>query len=126
MQRGGVLNREDDPSRAMCSLRVSWEQPTQQFNTTLLPIHMACTARAPLAVIECLLKASPKCIFANELCYGCIPLHLHGMELRNSTGRTPIFYLTTRDTAINIYKCLQDAYPDAINNSASHSGASDK
>uniref|UniRef100_A0A6U3SM98 Uncharacterized protein n=1 Tax=Ditylum brightwellii TaxID=49249 RepID=A0A6U3SM98_9STRA len=144
---------ESHPKEAM-----SWSKQNGFYegniNTSLLPIHVACAANAPLAVFESLLQAYPESISSKESMYGRVPLHLaciygasldvlklllsysaKGAQEMDSTGRTPMFYLMTRDPSLEAYECLYEANPDGLKDRdmrgwlpihvACHLGASD-
>jgi len=43
---------------------------------SILPIHVAVSMNPPVAMVETLIKAWPKCLTAKETLFGRLPLHL--------------------------------------------------
>jgi len=125
-----------------------------KMNTQVLPIHLACCARAPLEVFKSLIKAYPEGVKSREARFRRLPLHLAcifgtsadvikmllfyglGADDTDMAGRTPLFYALAGSLSTDVISCILERAPDVAEvadykgwlpiHVACHCGASDE
>lgn len=101
--------------------------------SSLLPIHQACSFHAPPSALEAMINAYPKCLNERETGYDRLPVHIAchsavGIEVlrvlladypesaavKDMVGRIPLHYACSNGASLDTVQLLIDASPSSV------------
>lgn len=104
--------------------------------SSLLPIHQACSFHAPPSVLQSLINAHPKCLNERETGYDRLPVHIAchssvGIEVlqilladypesasvKDMVGRIPLHYACSNGASLDVVRLLVNSSPDSVRTS---------